>query len=80
MRTDYGLAGRLRPPLVHPDHADGPIRAALLTAGLGLLQDGGLRVAAITVDAEDEALVRDCRLLGFQHDRTDRLYQVGELS
>jgi mycothiol synthase len=80
MRTDYGPAGRLHPPVVHPGHADGPVRGALLAAGLQRLRDGGLRVGAITVDARDDALVRDCRLLGFQHDRTDRLYQVGELS
>jgi hypothetical protein len=35
-------------------------------------------VAAITVDAEDQALTRDCRLLGFRHDQTDVEYLVGD--
>jgi len=34
-------------------------------------------VAAITVDAEDQALTRDCRLLGFRHDQTDVEYLMG---
>ena len=41
------------------------------------LRDRGLRVAAITVDAEDQALARDCRLLGFRHDQTDVEYLMG---
>ena len=37
-------------------------------------RERGLRIA---VDAEDRALARTCRLLGFRHDRTDIEYTVG---
>jgi len=37
-------------------------------------REHGLRIA---VDAEDRALARTCRLLGFRHDRTDIEYTVG---
>ena len=37
-------------------------------------REHGLRIA---VDAEDHALARTCRLLGFRHDRTDIEYTVG---
>jgi mycothiol synthase len=49
-----------------------------MAAAMTGLRDRGLRVAAITVDAEDQALTRDCRLLGFQHDQTDVEYLVGD--
>jgi hypothetical protein len=44
------------------------------------LRDRGLRVAAVTVDADDHALTRTCRLMGFRHDRTDIEYLVGDVS
>jgi mycothiol synthase len=75
-RTEYGLAGRITLVAVHPAHTDGQIRMNLLVAAMESLRDKGLRVAAITVDPDDGALVRDCRALGFMHDRTDCLYQV----
>ena len=56
------------------------IRADLVTAAMTALRDRGLRVAAIPVDADDHALTRNCRLLGFRHDRTDIEYVVGDVS
>ena len=53
------------------------VRAELVAAAMAGLRDRGLRVAAIAVDADDQALTRDCRLLGFRHDRTDIEYTVG---
>jgi hypothetical protein len=44
---------------------------------MAALRERELRVAAIAVDAEDRALARTCRLLGFRHDRTDIEYTVG---
>jgi mycothiol synthase len=75
-RTEYGVAGRITEMVVHPGHADGRTGTDLLVAALESLRDKGLRVAVITVDPDDEDLVRDCRLLGFLHDRTDCLYEV----
>ncbi|WP_028933818.1 N-acetyltransferase [Pseudonocardia spinosispora] len=75
-RTDFGTAGRIAEILVDPDHADGPVRPSLLGRGLDCLREKGLRVAGITVDSADRELVRDCRLIGFMHDRTDAEYRV----
>ncbi|MDT7667197.1 MAG: mycothiol synthase, partial [Pseudonocardiales bacterium] len=75
-RTEYGVAGRITEMVVHPGHTDGRTGTDLLVAALESLRDKGLRVAVITLDPDDEDLVRDCRLLGFLHDRTDCLYEV----
>jgi mycothiol synthase len=52
----------------------------LVAAAMAALREQGLRVAAIAVDAEDRALARTCRLLGFRHDRTDIEYTVGPVA
>jgi mycothiol synthase len=75
-RTEYGVAGRITEVVVHPEDTDGKTRTRLLVVALESLRDKGLRVAAVTVDPDDGDLVRDCRLLGFLHDRTDCLYEV----
>jgi mycothiol synthase len=75
-RTEYGVAGRITEMVVHPGHTDGRTGTDLLVAALESLRDKGLRIAAITLDPDDEDLVRDCRQLGFLHDRTDCLYEV----
>jgi mycothiol synthase len=76
-RTQYGTAGRIRAVLVDEAAGNGAeIRRALLTAAMDCLEDHGLRVAAITVDAWDRGLARSCRLLGFMHDRTDTEYTI----
>ena len=71
-RTEYGTAGRIVAVLGRDE-----LRAGLIAAAMAALREGGLRVAAIAVDAEDRALARTCRLLGFRHDRTDIEYTVG---
>ena len=71
-RTEYGTAGRIVAVLGQAE-----LRAGLVAAAMAALREGGLRVAAIAVDAEDHALARTCRLLGFRHDRTDIEYTVG---
>jgi mycothiol synthase len=74
-RTEYGVAGRIVAVLTAPGQDE--LRAALVAAAMAALREHGLRVAAIAVDAEDRALARTCRLLGFRHDRTDIEYTVG---
>jgi mycothiol synthase len=74
-RTEYGTAGRIVAVLTAPGRDE--LRADLVAAAMTALREGGLRVAAIAVDAEDRALARSCRLLGFRHDRTDIEYTVG---
>ena len=75
-RTEYGTAGRIVAVLAQPGREG--VRAGLVAAAMTGLQERGLRVAAITVDADDQALTRDCRLLGFRHDQTDVEYLVGD--
>jgi mycothiol synthase len=77
-RTEYGAAGRIVAVLTTPDRDE--LRAGLVAAAMAALRERGLRVAAIAVDAEDRALARSCRLLGFRHDRTDIEYTVGPAS
>lgn len=79
-RTEYGTAGRILAVLADERaREDDEVLGALLTAALSGLRDHGLRVAAITVDAEDHALARSCRLAGFMHDRTDTEYTLSEV-
>lgn len=75
-RTEYGAAGRIIAVLAAPGQPQ--LRADLIAAAMAGLRERGLRVAAIAVDAEDRALARSCRLLGFRHDRTDIEYAVGD--
>ena len=77
-RTEYGTAGRIVAVLAEPGREE--IRADLVAAAMTGLRDRGLRVAAVTVDADDHALTRTCRLMGFRHDRTDIEYLVGDVS
>lgn len=81
-RTEYGTAGRIAAVLAAPSGSPGrdEVRAGLVAAAMAALREGGLRVAAIAVDAEDRALARTCRLLGFRHDRTDIEYTVGPVN
>jgi mycothiol synthase len=74
-RTEYGVAGRIVAVLAASGREE--LRAALVAGAMAALRERGLRVAAIAVDAEDRALARSCRLLGFRHDRTDIEYTVG---
>jgi len=78
-RTEYGTAGRIVAVLAGDTATPDDVRSTLLMAAMGRLRDHGLRVAAITVDAEDHVLARTCRLAGFMHDRTDTEYTVSEV-
>ena len=77
-RTEYGIAGRIISVLTAPGRDE--LRAGLIAAAMAALRERGLLVAAIAVDAEDRALARTCRLLGFRHDRTDIEYTVGPVN
>ena len=74
--TEYGPAGRITDLVVKPEHTEGPVRAELLRVAMQHLLDSGRRVAAIVVDSRDTALLREARLLGFAHDRTDSRYEL----
>ena len=50
----------------------------MLAGVIAATRDAGLDGIAIYVDSDDSTLVNACRLAGFQHDRTDVGYQIGE--
>lgn len=74
--TEFGPAGLITAVLVAPEHAENGTRAGLLDAAMAAIREDGARVAAITVDERDRGLVTDCRLAGFQHERTDIRYHL----
>lgn len=74
-RTEYGIAGRIVAVFTAP--GQDKLQGGLVAGAMAALREHGLLVAAIAVDAEDRALARTCRLLGFRHDRTDIEYTVG---
>ncbi|GAA5165868.1 hypothetical protein GCM10023321_56440 [Pseudonocardia eucalypti] len=74
--TEFGPAGLITAVLVAPEHAENGTRAGLLDAAMAAIRRDGSRVAAITVDERDRGLVTDCRLAGFQHERTDIRYHL----
>lgn len=75
--TEFGQAGVLHALVLEPDHADSPVVASLLGAGMAALRDDGCKVAVITVGDHQDALLAACRVAGFQHDRTDCEYVLG---
>jgi hypothetical protein len=50
----------------------------MLDGAAAMACEAGLDGIAIYVDSDDAALVNACRLSGFQHDRTDVRYQLGD--
>jgi mycothiol synthase len=74
----YGAAGRMIGVSATPGRPE--IRLGLVATAMTSTADRGPRSAVITIDAADQALARDCRLLGFRHDRTDIEYTVGGTS
>jgi hypothetical protein len=50
----------------------------MLDGAAGVALEAGLDGIAIYVDSDDTTLVNACRLSGFQHDRTDVRYQLGD--
>lgn len=74
--TELGPAGLITAVLVAPGHAEDGTRSGLLAAAMTAIRRDGVRVAAITVDERDRSLVTECRLAGFQHERTDIRYHL----
>lgn len=50
----------------------------MLDGAAAIADDAGLGGIAIYVDSDDAVLVNACRLAGFQHDRTDVRYHLGD--
>ncbi len=57
--------------------ADANSRKRLLNGAAALAHEAGLTGLVIHVDSDDAAWVNVCRLVNFQHDRTDVLLQLG---
>lgn len=58
--------------------ADSAAVRALLDGAAATVAEAGLAAVAVHIDPGDRTLVNACRLSGFQHDRTDVCYQMGE--
>ncbi|PQD99711.1 hypothetical protein CYL16_16400 [Mycobacterium sp. EPG1] len=52
----------------------------LLDGAAAIAHERGLTGLIVHVDSGDSRLVNACRLVGFQHDRTDVCYQIGDHS
>lgn len=74
--TEYGTSGQVLAVLTPPDNRSQETLSILLTTGMSVLADAGLRVAGVTVWSKDEELVHVCRALDFSHYRTDTEYTV----
>jgi len=73
---EFGACGTIA-CVAYARHADTePIRRLLAGAAAAAF-DAGLDGVTIHVNSQDPGLVNACRLSGFQHDRTDALYQLG---
>jgi mycothiol synthase len=57
--------------------ADALQRRRLLDGAAAVVHDAGMTGVIIHVDSDDTGMVNACRLVGFQHDRTDVRYQIG---
>jgi hypothetical protein len=58
--------------------AGAPQRRRLLEGAAALAYDAGMTGVIIHVDSDHTEMVHACRLAGFQHDRTDVRYQIGD--
>lgn len=76
---EFGVCATATTVLTAPT-ADPSDLCRLLDGAAAIVQDRGLTGLIVHVDSGDTRLVHACRLVGFQHDRTDVCYQVGELS
>ena len=57
--------------------ADALQRRRLLDGAAAVVHEAGMTGVIIHVDSDDTGMVNACRLVGFQHDRTDVRYQIG---
>lgn len=73
---EFGRCATVQTLAVTP-HADAESRKQLLNGAAALAHEAGLTGLVIYVDSDDAALVNACRLVNFQHDRTDVLLQFG---
>ncbi|MDX1875966.1 hypothetical protein SBI67_27935 [Mycolicibacterium sp. 120266] len=73
---EFGRCGTLQALATTPQ-ADADTRKGLLNGAAALAHQAGLTGLVIYVDADDAAWVNACRLVDFQHDRTDVLLQLG---
>jgi hypothetical protein len=58
--------------------ADVPQRRRLLDGAAALAHETAMTGVIIHVDSDNTEMVNACRLAGFQHDRTDVRYQIGD--
>jgi mycothiol synthase len=58
--------------------ADALQRRRLLDGAAALAHEAGMTGLVIHIDSGDPEMVHACRLAGFQHDRTDVRYQIGD--
>lgn len=58
--------------------ADPIVLRRVLDGAAGIAQEKGFTGLIVHVESSDSRLVNACRLVGFQHDRTDVQYQLGE--
>ncbi|MEH3132334.1 MAG: hypothetical protein PGN27_20475 [Mycolicibacterium neoaurum] len=74
---EFGRCATLTGYRVPPD-ATANTRRALLAAAADTVGREGLTGLVIYVDSDDREWVNACRLSGFQHDRTDVRFQLGD--
>jgi mycothiol synthase len=77
MSEEFGSCATITRVAFNPA-ADDSARHRLLQAAVALAGEAGFTGLTIHVDSADSALVHVCRLAGFQHDRTDVRFQLGE--
>jgi len=73
----FGSCATVSAVATAPTHTDVRTRKQLLDGAAALAREAGLAGLIIHVDSDDSALVNACRLVNFQHDRTDVLLQLG---
>ncbi|BBX09273.1 hypothetical protein [Mycolicibacterium aichiense] len=73
---EFGRCATVRALAATPQ-ADANSRRRLLNGAAALAHEAGLTGLVIHVDSDDAAWVNVCRLVNFQHDRTDVLLQLG---
>ncbi|WP_099024544.1 hypothetical protein [Mycolicibacterium palauense] len=74
---EFGRCATITSCAASPSAGADALRRLFDGAG-AIANDSGLTGLIIYVDSQDTRLVHACRLAGFQHDRTDVLYQLGD--
>ena len=73
---EFGRCATVMRAIVAPD-ADTGSHRRLLDGAAAAAHEAGMSAVIVYVDSADAVLVNACRLAGFQHDRTDVLFQFG---